>query len=158
DWAAAAAGWEQEGNLTEAARCWGRAGDERRALLAGARGAEAEGFWLQAGEAWLELSEYAAAVRCFRAAGVPERTAVALARQHGAAGGGWGAPAPYRLAGNRQQPPRCRPRAHEPHGRLDRAAAPWERLGETARALDLYARAGLWLKVVKLEGVVPEPM
>jgi tetratricopeptide (TPR) repeat protein len=155
-WAAAAAGWEEEGCLAEAARCWGRAGDEQRALLAGARGAEAEGLWMQAGQAWLELSDYDAAVRCFRAAGAPERAALALARQHEAAGEWSRAAAAYRLAGKPQPSQRCRAHAQEAAGRLDRAAATWERLGERARALDLYARAGLWAEVARLEGVVPE--
>jgi len=156
EWAQAAAGWEEEGNLAEAARCWGRAGDEQRALLAGARGAEAEGLWMQAGEAWLELSNYDAAVRCFRAAGAPARAALALARRHEGAGEWSRAAAAYRLAGKPQQSLRCRAHALENGNRLDRAAATWERLGDTPRALDLYARAGRWAEVARLEEVVPE--
>src|SRR6185369_9110721 len=133
----------------EAARCWGRAGDEQRALLAGARGAEAEGLWMQAGEAWLELSNYDAAVRCFRAALAP-------ARRHEGAGEWSRAAAAYRLAGKPQQSLRCRAHALENGNRLDRAAATWERLGDTPRALDLYARAGRWAEVARLEEVVPE--
>src|SRR6185369_1296375 len=37
-----------------------------------------------------------------------------------------------------------------------RAAAVWERLGDKPRALGLYARAGRWAEVARLEEVVPE--
>ncbi|MFY9819942.1 MAG: hypothetical protein WAM82_01070, partial [Thermoanaerobaculia bacterium] len=51
---------------------------------------------------------------------------------------------------------RCRAQAHEEAGRPERAARLRERLGETERAVVLYAQAGEWQAVARLEGVQPE--
>ena len=155
-WAEAARGWEELGSLRDAARAWEQAGDDRRALTANARAAEKEEDWSLAGATWLELGRHEEAARCFRFAGDTGRTALALARHHEEQKEWSRAAAAYRLAGQRDRALRCRARALEESGRPDRAARIWETLGETERALDLYAQAGRWLPVARLEGLRPE--
>jgi ATP-dependent DNA helicase UvrD/PcrA len=155
-WAEAAEGWEELGLLKEAAHSWERAGDETRALVAGARAAEEENDWTFAGAAWLELARYQEAARCFRQAGDGRQTALALALYH-EAGGNWArAAAAFRCAGQAEKAARSRARAQEEAGRPERAARTWEGLGETERAVVLYAQAGEWQAVARLEGVQPE--
>ncbi len=155
-WAEAAAGWEELDRPADAALAWERAGDRTRSLEAGARAAERKGDALAAGEAWLEAGRYEDAARCFRAAGEADRTALALALHHEAAGE-WGrAAAAFRLARRPEDSARNRARKLEETGRLAQAARIWEGLGETARAFDLYVRAGDWLEVARLEEVKAE--
>src|SRR6185312_12080556 len=155
-WAEAAEGWEKLGLLQEAARGWGRAGDETRALVAAARAAEERNDWTFAGAAWLELTLYQEAARCFRQAEDRVQTALALALYHDARGEWSRASAAFRCARQPEKGARCRARAHEEAGRPERAARIWEVLGEAERAVVLYAQAGEWESVARLEGVQPE--
>jgi tetratricopeptide (TPR) repeat protein len=135
-WKEAAGTWEALGRYEDAARCWERAAE-------GGRG--------------LEAGEHEAAARCFRAAGQPKKAALALAR-HLEALGTWGrAAAAYRLAGRIQSSNLCRARALEEADRPAAAAVRRERLGEIEPAVALYAQAGRWLDVARLEPARPEP-
>ncbi|HKI06319.1 MAG TPA: UvrD-helicase domain-containing protein [Thermoanaerobaculia bacterium] len=155
-WTEAATGWEDLGLPAEAARCWDRAGDKRKALEAGARAAEQAGDPAAAGALWIEAGSPDDAARCFRAAGDAARTAWALGLHHEAAGNWSRAAAAFRLARRPEDTARCRARALEESGRYGRAARLWEKLGETERAVDLYARADEWLEVARLEEVRQE--
>jgi hypothetical protein len=158
-WKEAAAAWEALGRHADAARCWEGARDGRRANRASARAAEEAGepgragaFWLEAGE----LHDLDDAVRCFQAAGEPARAAFVIARQHEAAGR-WGrAAAAWRIAGRNRNAQACRARALESAGRPGPAAVYRERLGESERAVELYAQAERWMDVARLDGVHPE--
>jgi DNA helicase II / ATP-dependent DNA helicase PcrA len=135
-WKEAAGAWEALGRYADAARCWERAAE-------GSRG--------------LEAGDHEAAARCFHAAGQPKKAALALAR-HLEAQGTWGrAAAAYRVAGRTQSSNLCRARALEGANRPAAAAVRRERLGEIEPAVALYARAGRWLDVARLEPARPEP-
>jgi hypothetical protein len=84
------------------------------------------------------------------------QTALALALHHEAAGDWSRAAAAFRCARQPEKSARCRARAQEEAGRPERAARTWEGLGETERAVVLYAQAGEWQAVARLEGVQPE--
>jgi len=154
-WKEAATAWEILGRHADAARCWERAGERRRASVASARAAEEAGDPGKAGELWMEAGEPEAAARCFRAAGEPAKAALALGRLHEDAGRWSRAAAAYRLAGEPRSSARCRAQALEEAGRPGLAAVYLERLGETGRALALYAQADRWLDVARLEE--PQP-
>lgn len=153
-WKEAAAGWEESGGVAgwaEAARCWARAGEERRALQASAHAAEESGDLAAAAGMWSSVGDYAAAARCHRASGDTAGWRLARARADEAAGRWARAAASYRRAGMTDAAERCRARAEESAGRLEQAAHTWENLGEVERALDLYARGDRWLDVARLE-------
>lgn len=158
DWVQAAAGWEELDRPADAARAWERAGNRPKALEAKARGAERDGDAATAGEAWLEAGRYEDAARCFHAAGDKARMALALGHHYESVGE-WGrAAAAFRLARQPEDSARNRARALEAD-RPSRAARIWEKLGDVrdrARAFDLYAQAGDWLEVARLEDVKPE--
>lgn len=135
-WKDAAGVWEALGRNADAARCWERAAEG--------------GCGLQAGE-------HESAARCFRAAGQPQKAALALARHLEALGSWSRAAAAYRLAGRTRSSDLCRARALEDVDRPAAAAVRRERLGEIEPAVALYARAGLWLEVARLEPAGPEP-
>jgi len=135
-WKEAAGAWEALGRYPEAARCWERAGE-------GGHG--------------LEAGEHEAAARCFRAAGEPKKAALALARHLEALGSWDRAAAAYRLAGRRQSSDLLRARALEEAHLPGPAAVRRERLGETEPAVELYARAGRWRDLARLEPARPGP-
>jgi len=158
-WKEAAEAWEALGRSADAARSWERAGDGRRAGLAFAREAEQAGEPGRAGELWLEAGELEAAARCFREAGEPRKAALAMARHLKALGHWHRAGAAYRLAGKLESSARCRARALEEAdqpGMAAKAAVYRERLGEIGPAVALYARAGRWMDVARLEPSLPE--
>jgi hypothetical protein len=155
-WKEAAAAWEGLGRHADAARGWERAGERRKASRAAARAAEEAGDLAKAGTFWLEAGEPETAARCFRAAGEPVKAALALARLHEDAGRWSRAAAAYRLGKDPHSSARCRAQALEEADRPGLAAVHRERLGETERALALYARAGRWLDVARLEKAQPE--
>lgn len=162
-WKEAAAGWEELGRFTDAARCWAEAGEERRAIAAAARADEREAAeseesaegWGRAAAAWLELGDYTAAIRCYEAAGDAAGAALARAHLHEKAGEWRRAAACYRRAGRREAADRCRAHAAEEAHRPAVAARFWERLGEADRALELYLGAGCWRDVARLEKLGP---
>ena len=150
-WKEAAAAWEGLGRHADAARCWERAGMRRNASAAAARAAEEASEPGRAGELWQEAGDFEAAARGFRAAGEPVRAALALARLHEEAGRWSRAAAAWRLGGDRRNAWRARAEHLERADRPGPAAVYRERLGETERAFDLYARAGRWLDAARLE-------
>ncbi len=135
-WKEAAGAWETLGRHADAARCWERAAE-------GGRG--------------LEAGDHEAAARCFHGAGQPKKAALALARHLEALGSWSRAAAAYRLAGRTQSSHLCRARALEGANQPAAAAVRRERLGEIEPAVALYARAGRWLDVARLEPARPEP-
>ena len=150
-WKEAAAAWEGLGRHADAARCWEQAGMRRNASAAAARAAEEAGEASKAGAFWLEAGDFESATRCFQAAGEPVQAALALARLHEATGRWNRAAAAWRLGGDSRNAWRCRAEHLERADRPGAAAVYRERLGETERALDLYARAGRWPDVARLE-------
>ncbi|HET9225709.1 MAG TPA: hypothetical protein VFR31_03520 [Thermoanaerobaculia bacterium] len=166
---------ESQGRFSEAAGAWRAAGREREARLCEARSLESRKVWKDAARAWealgrfqdavrcweraqgLGAEDHEAAARCFRAAGEPRKAALAMARHFEALDRPGRAAAAWRLAGRTQNADRARARALEESSRPGAAAVRRERLGETDAAVTLYARAGRWLDVARLEPARPEP-
>ena len=154
-WRLAAAAWEEQGDDGAAARCWGAAHEPRAAAAARQRAAEKAGDWPAAATGWLALGEFEKARRCFAACGDPRGEALAAAhvdRAHRR----WAAAARgFRRAGVRREAWLCLAEAHELAHRPARAGRLRLRLGEPAKALDLFVRAADWHQVARLEPPSP---
>ncbi len=181
---ASPAAWEKEGDYflehghwRQAAECFRRAGREDREIAALARAAEARDAWSEALTLWerlgavdrqaplLErLGRLPEALERYLQAGLPDDARGCELRllecegRWAAAAAGWdelGRPAEavrcWQQAGDRPLA-----LAHEAAGRPEDAAPLWEKLGKTHRAVETYARAGLWSEVARVEEPAPE--
>jgi tetratricopeptide (TPR) repeat protein len=154
-WRLAAAAWEELRDDDAAARCWAAASEPRAAAAARQRAAEKAGDWPGAAAGWLALGEFEKARRCFAVAG--DSCGEALAAAHvDRAHHRWSAAArAFRRAGWRREAWLCLAEAHELANRPSRAGRLRLRLGESAKALDLFVRAADWHQIARLEPPSP---